>query len=60
MSAAMRHGIVSVRPARPPRDRLRPRKRLALPVTDHTLAQSWHVRADAWWVGTPVHTAATP
>ena len=35
---------------------------LALPVTGHTLAQSWHVRADAWWVGTALHTAeqATP
>jgi hypothetical protein len=35
---------------------------LALPVTGHTLAQSWHVRADAWWVGTALHIAeqATP
>ena len=30
---------------------------LALPVTHHTLAQSWHLRADAWWVGTALHVA---
>jgi hypothetical protein len=35
---------------------------LTLPVTHHTLAQSWHLRADAWWVGTALHAAerATP
>jgi hypothetical protein len=35
---------------------------LAVPVTRHPLAQSWHLRADAWWVGTALHTAehATP
>lgn len=30
---------------------------LAVPVTRHTLAQSWHLRADAWWVGTALHIA---
>lgn len=35
---------------------------LAVPVTRHPLAQSWHLRADAWWVGTALHIAdhATP
>lgn len=35
---------------------------LPIPVTHHAMAQSWHLQADAWWVGTALHIAerATP